>query len=299
MKVSIIDAFRKEKYMTYTLPAYAKINLFLDISKRRENGYHDVLSLMQSVSLCDDITVTFCESDEKNISVYCSDPSIPCGSDNLVYKAADVFLTKGNIEIRIEKRIPASAGLAGGSTDAAATLVALNKLTGERLTEEELCAIGAKLGADIPFCIKGGACLAEGIGEVLTTTAGMPSYPIVIAKKGEGMSTPAAYRALDEKFSNFIGYNVKKELLEKLQSSASSAEDYCKGLFNIFESVVEPIRPAVNEAKQIMMSSGAAGAMMSGSGTSVFGIFEKEEDAMTAKKLLEEVGASAHVCYPI
>ena len=286
--------------MTVTVPAYAKINLFLDIDSVRNNGYHNILSVMQSVSLHDDITVSYSEGEEQNITVFCNNSNIPCDKSNLVYKAADVFPISGNIVVKIEKRIPISAGLAGGSADAAATLIALNKICGDKLSADELCTIGAKLGADVPFCIKKGACIAEGIGEILTSVESMPAFPIVIAKKGDGMSTPAAYKALDIKFNNFIDYALNTQYYNVLfdVKNRESAEKYCRGLFNIFESVVECERPAVTELKRIMTDHGASGAMMSGSGTSVFGIFDCEERAMVARDALIACGADAHVCYP-
>lgn len=287
--------------MTVTVPAYAKINLFLDIDSIRDNGYHNILSIMQSVSLHDDITVSHSDSEEKNITVFCNNSNIPCDKTNLVYKAADIFPISGNIVIEIEKRIPVSAGLAGGSADAAAVLIALNRICGDKLSTEELCAIGAKLGADVPFCIKKGACIVEGIGEILTPIESMPVFPIVIAKKGEGMSTPAAYKALDMKFDNFTDYAINLEYYNALFdiNNHESAAKYCGGLFNIFETVVECKRPAVAELKRIMTDHGASGAMMSGSGTSVFGIFDCEERAMAARDALIECGADAHVCYPM
>ncbi len=287
--------------MTVTVSANAKINLFLDVDSIRSNGYHNILSVMQSVSLHDDISVSFKSADEKKITVFCSNSDIPCDKSNLVWKAADIFPAVGEIEVKIHKRIPVSAGLAGGSADAAATLIALNKLCGEKLSIDELCAIGARLGADVPFCIKKGACIVEGIGEILTPTRSMPRFPIVIAKKGEGMSTPAAYKALDEKYNNFVGYCVEKEYFDILfkEENRENAGAFCRGLFNIFESVVEPQRLAVTELKGIMISCGSKGAMMSGSGTSVFGIFDSEDDARTACEALRLCGAEAHLCYPI
>ena len=291
---------RSEK-MTVTVPAYAKINLFLDIDSIRDNGYHNILSIMQSVSLHDDITVSHSDGEEKNITVFCNNSDIPCDKSNLVYKAANIYPICGNIVVNIEKRIPVSAGLAGGSADAAATLIALNQICGNMLSTEELCAIGAKLGADVPFCIKKGACIVEGIGEILNPIESMPAFPIVIAKKGEGMSTPAAYKALDVKFNNFVGYAINMEQYNSLfdNENRASAKAYCRGLFNIFETVVECERPAVTELKRIMLDCGAAGAMMSGSGTSVFGIFADEEAARSAREALTSCGADAHVCYPM
>ena len=284
--------------MIVSVPAHAKINLFLDILSKKENGYHNIVSLMHTVSLCDLITVEFEESTEKTISVSCDNSDIPCGKDNLVYKAASVYPIRGKINIHIDKNIPMSAGLAGGSADAAATLLALNKLSSTPFNTEELCAMGAKLGADIPFCIKKGACLVEGIGDILTPIDPMPAFPIVIAKAGEGMSTPDAYRALDQKYNDFKDYCVKYDKLEILKNSSNSSKEFCNGLFNIFESVVEEKRPLVSAIKGTMLNCGADGAMMSGSGTSVLGIFESEKDAKICVEKLIQEGATAHLCYP-
>ena len=287
--------------MTVTIPAYAKINLFLDIHSIRENGYHNIISFMQSVSLHDDVSVSVLHADEKKITVSCNNSAIPCDRSNLAYKAADIFPYVGQIDVKIDKKIPMSAGLAGGSADCAATLIALNKLTGEKLSLEELCALGAKLGADVPFCIRGGACLVEGIGEILTPISSMPRFSIVVAKKGDGMSTPYAYGELDKKFDRFVSYMPKTKKLDNLINAKRDIDigDFCKGLFNIFESVVEPERPYVTEIKNTMRFCGAATAMMSGSGTSVFGIFEREEDAQNAADVLKSDGADVHLCYPI
>ena len=288
--------------MISTVNAYAKINLFLDIESLRDDGYHNIISLMQSIDLHDTVTVEYSPEKEYRITVSCSDESVPCNEKNLAHKAARFFpVDHGNINIHIEKRIPMQAGLAGGSADAAATLIALNELTGNTLTLDELKAIGNKLGADVPFCIETGAAIARGTGDILQKTATMPYLPIVVARKGEGMSTPEAYRALDRKYDNFNGYDPHSDLLNTLVSNNEKKDiiKYAEGLFNVFESVVEPCRPCVTELKQIMKDAGAAGSMMSGSGTSVFGIFHDEGSADMAVDILREKGAVAHLCYPL
>ena len=286
--------------MRITIPAYAKINLFLDIVSAREDKYHNILTLMQSVDLHDLISIEFTECEEKSISLTCSNPSLPIDSNNLVYKAAELFPINGSIGITVEKNIPVSAGLAGGSTDAAATLVALNKLTGSKFNSNELKSLGKRLGADVPFCIDGGAAVVEGIGDIIHPCASMPRFPIVIARLGEGMSTPAAYRMLDEKYEGFGNYTPKKAMLDHLMCDRTrqNPSAYCEGIYNIFESVVEPLRPDVSKVKEIMIDCGAAGSMMSGSGTSVFGIFAAEAEASTAFQRLTQIGAEAHLCYP-
>ena len=286
--------------MKISVKAYAKINLFLDIVSLREDNYHNILSLMQSVSLHDVITLDYDQSADRSIEIICSKEKIPCDKRNLAYKAADLILESGKITITIEKNIPSEAGLAGGSADAAATLVGLNALIGNKYTKDDLKQLGAKIGADVPFCIEGGACVVEGIGEKTTPCISMPSFPIVIARMGDGMSTPVAYGMLDNKYNRFANYIPNKENLNHLLSSesSSSAENYCRGLFNIFESVVESERSCVSQIKREMIDNGACGAMMSGSGTSVFGIFGNELDAKNAEHALQNMGAVAYICYP-
>ena len=288
--------------MKTTVNAYAKINLFLDMESVREDGYHNIISLMQSVSLHDTVTVEYLPDEEYAITISCSDTDVPCNEKNLAHKAARIFpINTGRIHIHIEKSIPMQAGLAGGSADAAATLIALNELTGNKISKDELKVIGNKLGADVPFCIEMGAAIARGTGDILEKVSSMPHLPIVIARKGEGMSTPMAYRSLDEKYDGFEGYMPKLEQLELLLSNNSVNElaEYTKGMFNIFESVVEPCRTCVTELKGIMKSHGALCAMMSGSGTSVFGVFDDTEKAEKALIATKEFGAVAHLCYPL
>ena len=286
--------------MKITAYANAKINLFLDIKARRADGYHDIVSIMQSVDLCDTLTVEYTESNIFDITVECDQSNVPLGDDNLVVKAAKKLVKTGRIHVYINKKIPMSAGLAGGSADAAAMLVALNHLLGEPYSITELKTIGATLGADIPFCIEGGACLVEGIGDIMTPITPMPNAPIVISRMGEGMSTPKAYGALDIKYNNF---KAREPYISKLQTlmsveSQSNIHAYSDGMFNIFETVVEDVRTCVPLLKETMISCGATKAMMSGSGTSVFGIFQNEDDAIKARDRLIAEGAVAFVAHP-
>lgn len=286
--------------MKTTVRAYAKINLFLDMVSRRDDGYHNILSVMQSVTLHDVVEVEYIKGGQKEIIVTCDNSGIPTDKSNLGYKAASVFpYASGRIHIRIKKSIPVSAGLAGGSADAAAVLIALNDLCGRPMRLEELKTLGATLGADVPFCIEKGTCLVEGIGETMSDFASMPNLPIVIAKKGEGMSTPLAYRLLDEKYNRFNGYTPSSDKLATLNSPEKfNTKQYCSGIYNIFEEVVEPCRPDVTAIKETMIGCGALNATMSGSGTSVFGIFEDVDSAQLALQKLIILGADAHVCYP-
>ncbi len=285
--------------MKVSVRAYAKINLFLDMVSKRQDGYHNIVSLMQSVSLHDTVTVEYEESNQKRIIVTSGSKSIPCDMTNLAYKAAERYpVENGTIIINIDKNIPVSAGLAGGSADAAATLVALNTICSGKLNPEELNSLGASIGADVPFCIECGTYLTEGIGERMSKFESMPCCEIVIAKKGDGMSTPAAYSKLDRVYNDFKNYSPSTDKLDILKNNSLSIEKYCEGIYNIFEEAVESERPCVTELKNIMKSCGAVNATMSGSGTAVFGVFKDEMDAEKALYLLKRNGTDAHLCHP-
>lgn len=277
--------------------AYAKINLFLDIEGIRDDGYHNIISVMQSVSLCDEVRLTYDPNAERRIEISCSNDDIPLGRDNIAYKAADKLLTKGSVRIYIEKRIPAAAGLAGGSADAAATLILLNKLISEK-SEAELVEIGATIGADVPFCMLGGTKLVRGIGEIKGDFPRMPDCNILIACGGEGVSTPRAYAELDKIYGGFEEYSPRYDELDVLKDTGN-IEKWSRGLFNIFESAVLPNRPVAADIKKIMLEHGATAAMMSGSGPAIFGIFQDKEPAMAAAQKLRYIGVHSHVCRPI
>ena len=290
----------------YTERANAKINTYLNITARRSDGYHDIVSVMQTVSLCDLVTVNFQPAPQSSIMLSISGNSdLPTDCRNLAYRAAERFLQHTNltgaVQIMIQKHIPVSAGLAGGSTDAAAVLRALNRLCRDPLTVEELCKIGLLLGADVPFCIRGGAMLATGIGDALERISDMPSCTLVIAIGEEGISTPRAYAALDEKYGFFEVSNQQNtnanELIDLWQNNALSAS--CSCFYNIFEGVIPKENNDVEAIKHTMRENGAMQAMMSGSGPSVFGVFEAQTDAEQAYFALQEQGYRAFVCYPI
>lgn len=296
---------------TLSLSAPAKINLFLDITGRRPDGYHTISGVMQSVSLCDTVTLTLspaAEGEEPRRTLTCTNPDLPTDGKNLGLRAAEAFFAatgKGNahLHIHIEKRIPAAAGMAGGSTDAAAVLKGLNELTGRPLTSEELCRIGLSLGADIPFCVTGGAQITEGVGEILTPCDPLPPCYLVIACAGEGVSTPAAYKKLDEMYENFDGtaYISKTDALVA-QLGALKNCDLCgagKYAYNIFEAAVLPTHSKAGNIKRTLVEVGAVFAMMSGSGPSVFGAFNDEKAARTAAELLQNQDIPAWVCEPI
>ncbi len=294
--------------MELTVQANAKINLFLDMTGRRSDGYHTITGVMQAVDLCDTVTVAV-EGAAEEILLTCSNPDLPTDGKNLAWRAAEAFFAATGyacrrLRIHIEKRIPAAAGLAGGSTDAAAVLRALNELFDHPLAVEDLCAVGLKLGADVPFCIKGNTQVTEGVGEVLTAVSPLPDCNILLACSGEGISTPAAYRALDEMYGGFAPDAYTPRLADRdAQLDALETGDLggvCDHAFNIFESVVLPNHPTATFIKETLQACGASLAMMSGSGPSVFGIFESGSPAlMAAKNALSEKGIPAWICRPI
>lgn len=285
--------------------ANAKINLYLDVVARRENGYHDIVSIMQTVSLCDIVTVQYIPTSHLSIRLSASgNADMPTDCRNLAWRAAELYLSKigqsGEVSITIEKHIPMAAGLAGGSADAAAVLRAMNRLCGNRLSTEELCALGAKLGADIPFCIVGGGALVGGIGDLLTEIKPMPETTLVVACMGEGVSTPWGYGKLDELHGNFAEKKAEDARVGRIVNAMACGEilDTCPDFYNIFEEIVPSVQPYVNRIKEIMTAGGAVRAMMSGSGPSVFGVFADTEAAVAVTERLKQMGAAAFVCHP-
>ena len=280
-----------------TLNAYAKINLFLEVCEKRKDNYHNIDSVMQAVSLCDVVTI------EKYSEIILSNSAnLPNDKSNLAYKAAELFFeytgVTGGCKIHIEKNIPISAGLAGGSTDAGAVLRGLNAIYETDLTVDTLCALGAKLGADVPFCIKGGCLITKGIGDVFEPCPSLPQAYIVISKNGEGVSTPYAYGEIDKsRESKQYNYKLSNKIVESLKTG--SLEEITQNCYNVFETVVCPIRPMVDQQKKIMYDCNALFSMMSGSGPSVFGIFKNKDDAQNALQSLKNLGSDAHLCLPI
>lgn len=285
-----------------TEKAYAKINLYLDISGKREDGYHDVVSVMQTVDWYDLIEMEINVSGETNVEV--NSAFVPAGNDNIAYRAAKIFLeaadAKVGFSIKLKKNIPVAAGMAGGSADAAAVLRAANRLLDFPLSTEHLLTLAAKVGADVPFCLLGGTRIARGIGEKLEEVQDCPDCFIVCAKLGDGVSTPEAYRVLDEKYNEFITYRWHREKLELLLDGLTTQQvvRVCDGMYNVFEESVPAMRPDVERLKRIFSEHGGV-AMMSGSGPSVFAVFQNSimaEKACTKARLL---GAEARVCRPL
>lgn len=289
-----------------SITSNAKINLFLDINSRRSDGYHTLNSLMHSISLADTVDICVRAADKTEI-ILTSDADIPLDKNNLAYRAAEAFLSASGdvcaVEINIEKNIPIAGGLAGGSADAAAVLRGLNVLFDNRFDTAELCKIGGRLGADIPFCIVGGSKKVSDIGTVLDLAPVLPECHIVIACAGEGVSTPVAYGQLDSMYACFDGscYAPHGADFEKLMSAMEKSDlaAVCGSMYNIFEDVVLPTRPVAQKIKSKMQDAGAVGVMMSGSGPSIFGIFDDENTARQAIKLLAEDGIVGHLCVPV
>lgn len=287
-----------------TKKAFAKINLHLDITGVRADGYHDVCNVMQSVSLCDTVTLT--ERADSEYSVNCNASYVPSDRSNLAVRAALAFCeaTGSSIgaDITIEKNIPMAAGMAGGSADAAATLLCMNELCDNPLSMDELCKIGGKIGADVPFCIVGGTAFADGKGDILHPFPSMPDCTLVIACGGEGVSTPVAFKMLDELYNNFTSdiFYAPRDLsaLERAMSEGNLFAT-ARSIYNIFEKPILSSRPVAANLRRIMLSSGALGAMMSGSGPSVFGIFDSEEKAQAACDTVKKIGVNPHICFPI
>ncbi len=275
--------------------AYAKINLFLDISCRRSDGFHDIVSYMQTVSLCDGITL---ERGEK-ITV-AGNPGVPVEKD-LTYRAAKAFFEYTGIDcgvkISIKKNIPMQGGLAGGSADAAAVLRGINKLFGTGLDDSELCKIAITLGSDVPFCISGGSMLAYGRGERLVSAPEMPECGIVIVTGYYGCSTPAQYAKLDRRYNCFDTYKPHTDILYRICKAAELGDisGVCSNLFNIFEQTDGYDAETAHKLEK----TGALGVLMSGSGNSIFGIYRTEAEAKNAANKLTEQGINAISCRPI
>lgn len=278
---------KKEKKITLLAPA--KINVCLGVTGKRADGYHDVESVMQTIALCDKVTVTLAENSEgKKINVFSPGHSEIDGKNNIAYGMAQLFFEHTRTEsydvsIEIEKVIPMEAGLGGGSSDAAATVLALNELTGKKLDEAELMEIGAKIGADVPFLVRKGTAIVEGIGEIITPCRDLPKTHVLIAyPKKEKVSTGKAYAAIDARgeFSSHADFEKITHAIEKGDLAAVSAAGY-----NIFESIL-PESSAVFKLKAEMLARGAIMSLMSGSGSAVFGFFRDVESASAAAEAL-------------
>ncbi len=269
------------------LKATAKINLGLDVLRKREDGYHDLRMVMQMTGMFDRISM-FPRAGRPGISFRTNLPYIPANENNLAYRAAkilmDEFEVSDGLSINLQKFIPVAAGLAGGSTDAAAVLIGTNKLFHLGLSLEELMVRGKKLGADVPYCLLGGTALAEGIGEVLTPLPDMPSCSILLAKPPVSVSTKEVYGAL--RADEIEVHPDIDGMVEALK--AGDLRGVCDRCANVLEDVTAPSRPVIGEMKQDMKKMGALCSIMSGSGPTVFGIFDDESSARKCRNHMRD-----------
>ena len=275
--------------------AYAKVNLGLDITGRRDDGYHMVRMIMQSLNIYDELTFEMSDDPEINISPAGeNDNNLSLGKDNLIYKAAErisqIAGYKGGINITLKKNIPIAAGMAGGSSDCAATLKGVNELLGAGLTEEQLRDIGVKLGADVPYCIMGGTALSEGIGEILTPLPPLPTCIFVVAKPAVSVSTAEAYGGYDrlaEEKPDLDHPDIDGQVEALKNGDLKGLTDR---FLNVLEYVTAEKYSEIRELEEMMKNAGALNAMMSGSGPTVFGIFDSEEKALKAVSMIDSSG---------
>lgn len=278
---------------TLQLEARAKINLGLDVLRRREDGYHEVKMVMQTVNICDRIEFTQLLEDE--IRVVTDKDELPVDEHNLIYKAAklmkDTFGIRQGVFVKLEKNIPIAAGMAGGSTDAAAAIHGMDRLFSLGLSLEEKQKLGVKIGADVPYCLMGGTALSEGIGEVLTALPAVPKAYLVIAKPDINVSTA------------FVYGNLHADRLTRHPDIDGMVDSIRKGdllgitgrMENVLETVTVKQYPIIEEMKEFLKEQGAANALMSGSGPTVFGVFQKEETARKAYEAMRQRGFTEQV----
>lgn len=266
----------------------AKINLTLDVTGKLENGYHTLSMIMQSIDVCDELSFEKTADETILFSMNKELPDKIPAEKNLVYKAAklmkDTFKIDGGFKIHLTKNIPAAAGLAGGSSDCAATLIGINELCGLGLDIEKLCEIGVKLGADVPFCIRKGTMLAEGIGEILTPLTPLTGIPVLLIKPNISISTPYVYKHL--KLNELDYHPDNKAVISYIKDK--NIKKIAASLSNVLETVTIPENPILAELKRYLTEIGAIGSLMSGSGPTTFGIFKNME---TAKKAYEKAKA--------
>jgi len=274
-----------------SIDAYAKINLSLDITGRRPNGYHEVKMVMQSIDLFDTLTFEIIKGESKIILTEESAMDLGPLEKNLVYRAAKLMLEEANIKdgvgISLLKRIPVAAGMAGGSTDAAATFHGLNKLFDIGFTEKKLCELGVKLGADIPFCIMGGTALSEGIGEILTKLSAPPQCHLLIAKPNINVSTKYVYEEYDKLKDDEINHPDVDGMLLAIKNKDIELMADMTG--NVLEFVTAAKYKEIDIFKSIMSETGALSSMMSGSGPTVFGIYENTSDGLKKAEMAADI----------
>lgn len=276
--------------------ANAKINLMLDILGQTDDGYHSLFMIMQSIGLYDYITVDL-TGNKNEIELSCSNEALPCDEHNIAYKAAMAFfnyakIKNPGIKIHIEKNIPFAAGLAGGSADAAAVIAALNEILELHLSVDELCAIGVKVGADVPFCLKGGTMVALDIGQVLAPLTPIKDQYIVLVKPNQDVSTKAAYDAFDT--AENIRHCDRKGIIHAIEKGDD--EYFYQSIKNVFEQFVEV--PDRVDIKSVMREFGCKACCMSGSGPSVYALFDNEIKARSCAEKLSKTWSDTFVIHP-
>ena len=276
-----------------TLKALAKINLGLDVVRRREDGYHEVRMIMQPIHLYDLLEIQ--KIREPGIQIVSNLSFLPVNENNLVYKAArllqEEFALTDGISVKLTKRIPVAAGMAGGSTDAAAMLYAMNQLYDLGLSRRELMKRGVQIGADVPYCLMRGTALAEGIGEKLTELPAPPKASILVAKPPIMVSTKEVYQSL--KADELSSHPDIDGMIEALKQG--SLQEITDRMDNVLETVTVEQFPVIAQIKDFMKEHGAMNALMSGSGPTVFGIYKEEQEALAAEKALREMGLAKQI----
>ena len=264
------------------LNARAKINITLDVLRKRDDGYHDLSMIMQTINLCDNITITATDND--NIEMTSNYSWLPCDNRNLVYKAAELmrekYSIKEGLKIHLTKNIPVAAGMAGGSSDCAATLIGLRNMFKIKADDNELMTLGKTLGADVPYCILRGTALAEGIGEKLTQLPPFPNTIVLIAKPPINVSTSVVFGNFD--LSKVDKHPDNNRIIELIKDK--DLKGICENMCNVLESVTVKNYPVIADIKKSMIEYGAMGSLMSGSGPTVFGFFEDYNTALSALK---------------
>ena len=272
----------------------SKVNLGLDVLRRRDDGYHEVRMIMQTLKLCDELY--FEETQKNEIRIVCNSENLECDENNLIYKAARLIMDEAGIDrgldIRLKKNIPIAAGMAGGSSDAAATLVALNKMFGIDFDIAKLKEIGVKIGADVPYCIEGGTQLSEGIGEKLTRLKDAPQCFVVVAKPHIGVSTKYVYENLHvETIKTHPNIDAMLKGID-----AGDLIEISSHMENILENVTEKKYPVIAMLKSKLKSMGALNSLMSGSGPTVFALFDEKDKADKACEAVLDTGEVAFGC---
>ncbi|MDW8104878.1 MAG: 4-(cytidine 5'-diphospho)-2-C-methyl-D-erythritol kinase [Armatimonadota bacterium] len=286
-----------DRHRVVTLRSPAKVNLTLDVRERLPNGYHLLYSVMQQVSLADEVVVRL--EGEQGVRLECSHPEVPCDQTNLAWRAAERFYARlgeePSVHITLRKVIPPQAGLGGGSSNAATTLRALNILYGQPLSLRELHALASSLGSDVPFFLYGGTALVEGLGEVVTPLPAPASYPLVVAVPPVGVSTAWAYQRLDEERAMGVE-ELPPPRTPALVSALRAGLNWLPLLHNDFEEVVLPEHPEIQRVKLLMMSSGAEASLLCGSGAGVMGVYPDEAVAQRALLRLRRTGIRCWLC---